>query len=80
MIDDVLKGEGCVPCKYGSTAVGALLGDSGPVRCRERVVQSRMLLGQETPCLGQGNLGTQIWTPCDSPRHNTTASSGLKYE
>lgn len=61
--------QGAFRAKVGSTALPARFGDSGLVRCGERTRRT-----------GQGNLGTQIWTPCDSPRHNTTASGGFKYE
>lgn len=45
--------QGAFRAKYGSTALPARFGDSGPVRCGERTRRP-----------GQGNLGSQMWTRC----------------
>jgi hypothetical protein len=76
MMNDVFKAEG----GFRVRAVRAGFGDSGPVRCGETRRTKSDGTRKREPCLAQGNLGTQIWTPCDTPRHNTTASRGFKYE
>ena len=53
-----------------STALRAAFGDSGLVRWETTTPTKSDATRKVTPCLGQGNLGSRIWTPCDPPRHN----------
>ena len=77
-INDVFKAEGVFRARTVLRLFVLYSVTRGLLAAGEGVVQSRTLLGKETPCLGQGNLGTQIWTPCTL--FATTASGGFKYE